>query len=205
MSYPAGQKLLFGFAVNDTTEPVMTIAGGVKWVCPFYSKWYDMLRRVNTYNKIEKNASYEGKGIHQEWHKFSSFKSWMASQDWEGKHLDKDVLGSGDVYGSEFCCFLPADVNAFVRGINFPAERAFGVNYNADRSVYVSRVYFDKKSINMGGFTNKYKAEMAYCLKKLECFKILESRHKLDMRVADSIKTKYEKLYEEAKALSQTI
>ena len=47
-----------------------------------------------------------------EWHRFSSFKAWMEKQDWEGKHLDKDLLVPGNKeYGPSTCIFVSNEVN----------------------------------------------------------------------------------------------
>lgn len=65
------------------------------WSCPFHRKWSDMLVRCYSPKRLEYRQSYAGCYVCDEWLTFSNFKSWMEKQDWEGKHLDKDLLQTG--------------------------------------------------------------------------------------------------------------
>lgn len=103
--------LVYGVGTNDADYQVaITEALGSKrvivWKCPYYQKWLNMLERVYGSDR----AAYEGVSVCESWLTFSNFRSWMEVQDWQGKELDKDVLGSS-VYGPDACLFIHKVVN----------------------------------------------------------------------------------------------
>lgn len=114
-------NLVLGVGINDaeyTTQIKRTISRKgekqrqkIVWVCPFYRKWFDMLNRCYS----NKYPTYEGCYVCDEWLRFTTFKSWMEQQDYESKHLDKDILVKGNkVYSPETCVFVSLDLNNFV-------------------------------------------------------------------------------------------
>lgn len=103
--------LVYGVGLNDANyQTAFTAASGSKrivvWRCPYYQKWVNMLERVYGSNRV----AYAGVSVCEEWLTFSNFRSWMEKQDWEGKELDKDILGAS-VYGPETCIFVHKTVN----------------------------------------------------------------------------------------------
>ena len=97
------KKLVFGVGHNDMPHGQASV-GGKK----YYTTWTNMLKRCYKENL--------GAKVCDEWLTFSNFKAWMEKQDWEGKHLDKDLLGDGTLYSPETCCFLPPKINSFLVG-----------------------------------------------------------------------------------------
>ena len=74
--------------------------------CPYYARWRSMLKRVT------KDVEYKDVTVSSEWLKFSVFRAWMVTKDWEGNEIDKDILTIGNkVYSSDNCCFVPAELN----------------------------------------------------------------------------------------------
>jgi len=73
-----------------------------------------MIRRCYDEEHKKKAISYNGCEVCEEWLTFSNFKAWMEKQDWEGKNLDKDLLGDGKLYSPVTCCFLTSRVNNFI-------------------------------------------------------------------------------------------
>lgn len=80
--------MVFGVGMNDSNYPVHEFSykldsKGNKvidkrlWTCPFYEKWYEMLRRVYSKSKQENNPAYEGARVCQEWLVLSNFKRWL--------------------------------------------------------------------------------------------------------------------------------
>lgn len=113
-------RLVMGVGVNDAGYPItknkMINGKSVQtWICPFYSRWRGMLERA--YSTVYKSSytTYEGCSVCEEWHLFSTFKSWMEQQDWKGKQLDKDLLyPTNKVYSPETCVFISQKVNLFL-------------------------------------------------------------------------------------------
>lgn len=120
-----GQKgqLVYGVGINDSPYPVYktTKLNGKRkiiWNCPFYRVWNRMLERCYSEKTIKRHQTYEGCSVHDDWHSFMNFKSWMENQDWEGKELDKDLLFEGNkVYGPETCLFITQSLNCFTTEI----------------------------------------------------------------------------------------
>lgn len=87
----------------------------VVWRCPYYARWCDMLRRCYSKTFKNKNLTYLDCIVCDEWLYFSKFKSWMETQDWEGKQLDKDILIAGNkIYSPDTCIFVTKALNLFV-------------------------------------------------------------------------------------------
>ena len=117
--------LVYGVGINDAdyrvqenkcyTNNLGKRATEVLWRCPYYDRWYGMIRRCYSERELSRFPTYKGCSVCEEWLTFSNFKSWMEQQDWEGKHLDKDLLiYKNKVYSSETCVFVDYKVNLFI-------------------------------------------------------------------------------------------
>lgn len=112
-------KLVAGVGVNDADYPIVrfgeTVNGRKKreWICPYYKTWSAMLNRCYR-NPVQ--TAYKDTTVCDEWHTFSSFKSWMETHEWEGKELDKDLLSENNVYSPSTCIFIPGWLNAYLIG-----------------------------------------------------------------------------------------
>jgi hypothetical protein len=198
------RRLICGVGVNDA--PYSTLLGydkdGRQIRCPYYMKWKSLLSRcynpnewkqTNKYGYL-KNAQYEYCTVAEEWHTFTNFKSWMESQDWEGKHLDKDILFPGNtVYGPDTCVFVPPYINTMLvdqkRG-KYPP----GVNYDKRAKSYFIRVRNNGKKTSRGYW--KTVDEAAYEFRKFRQEEIIAEANKLtDNKLRNALinyaKTKY--------------
>lgn len=82
-----------------------------------YQAWKDMLKRCYSKKFLEKNKSYLGCSVSEEWLNFQVFAEWYTKQKNYGKgyHLDKDLLIKGNkVYSKESCSLLPVEVNTAI-------------------------------------------------------------------------------------------
>lgn len=117
-------KLVCGVGINDAdyaiSKELVWYEDGVRkrklvWRCPYYDRWTAMMKRCysNWYQK--ENKTYSECIVCEEWLIFSNFKAWMETQDWEGKHLDKDILFEGNkLYSPETCVFVSRKLNTFI-------------------------------------------------------------------------------------------
>ena len=91
---------------------------------PEYKKWNSMLQRC--YATRRSQPTYEKCYVCVRWQYLSKFTLWMSSQDWQGKHLDKDLLGDTFEYSPEKCCFISRELNMLIeprgRDINLSEE-----------------------------------------------------------------------------------
>lgn len=121
------RQMVYGVGVNDawyTVQIKEPVPGRYKngkkkqrsvWICPFYSAWVDMLRRGYSESFNLMRPSYKDVSVCEHWHRFSKFRSWMETQDWEGNHLDKDLLiFNNKTYSPETCVFVTPAVNSFL-------------------------------------------------------------------------------------------
>lgn len=118
------KKLVHGVGINDADyvvekyEEIGYVGGKRKrkrvWACPYYLAWRGMLMRCYSDKYQERKPTYVGCTVSEDWLTFSNFKEWMEKQDWEGLHLDKDILFEGNkVYSAEACVFITPTVNLF--------------------------------------------------------------------------------------------
>lgn len=108
-------KLVYGVGVNDACYPTSPVVDGKQVRCIFYKTWQGMIERCYSAKSLKKRPTYKGCSVCPEWHKFSNFKAWMESQEWEGNELDKDLLVlDNKVYGPDTCIFVSAKVNTFM-------------------------------------------------------------------------------------------
>lgn len=138
----------------------------VKWMCPYFTTWKNMLRRCYSKNKFE-NLTYEDKIVCDEWLRFSNFKRWMEQQDWEGLSLDKDILCHGNkVYTPQVCRFVPSFVNnILLTRASKRGELPLGVSKNRRKfGAYSSDA--NGKTVLLGLFNNPESAHRAWQMDK---------------------------------------
>lgn len=86
------KQLVHGMGFNDADYVVYPRINGKQIMCPFYSKWANMLKRCFSSKYQETHPTYIGCSVIKKWLTFSNFRSWMINQDWKDKVLDKDTL-----------------------------------------------------------------------------------------------------------------
>lgn len=167
-------KTVCGFGINDANYEVQTMCyseGKVVRVhtCPYYSRWYDMIRRCYNKRALSKRNSYEKVTVCEDWAVFSKFKDWMSKQDWENKVLDKDLL-SGIEYSPTTCLFIPESVNVFIKDRVKNKANKRGSYYHSRDKVYESYCsnQFTKRLEYLSRFKNEDDAHNAWKVRKLE-------------------------------------
>lgn len=166
---------VYGFGVNDATYKVHH--------CPFYARWCAILRRSYCEKWKAAHPTYNGCFVHEDWLLFSNFKSWMDAQDWEGKHLDKDLLVLGNkMYSRSTCLFIDQEVNKFFNCGVYP----FGVNFDKNLQKFKARVNINGKNKHLGMFETESSAYKAWETEKTKACIELAGRQ-TDQKVADAI------------------
>lgn len=197
-------RLVHGVGISDGDSPTQKkdkfwIDGKcferVVWTCPFYSRWCAMLNRVYGVKANSENSNYKNCSVCEEWKRFSNFKAWMEKQDWEGKHLDKDLLKFGNrAYCSEFCTFVDTKVNAFLTdSLKVRGEWPIGVDWHKISGRFRARIGnpFTTKSECLGYYSSPEPAHQAWLTRKLELAKLLAAEQD-DPRVAKALVLRYE-------------
>ena len=197
-------KLVFGVGVNDADyvvkkwETIEYVNGKQKkklvWECPYYRVWKDMLKRCYSTKYRERNPTYEGCSVSEEWLTFSNFRRWMEKQDFECMQLDKDLLFEcNKVYSEETCVFVSSMVNSFTTDCGASrGEWPIGVHWNKGTSKFESRCRnpFTKRQEYLGLFLNELEAHQAWLERKLELAHLLAAEQ-TDERVAKALIERY--------------
>ena len=172
--------LVCGVGVNDADYAVSPKIDGKRDTCPFYKKWAYMLARAYS----GKRSAYENVLVCQEWLTFSSFRSWMETQDWLGKDLDKDIVSPGNkLYSPSTCCFVAPEINSLLVGQGTSNCSAQGVTYNKTDNRYISRVSENGTIKYLGCFTSHESAHAAYAINKSKHLTTI-AHQQADTRVA---------------------
>jgi hypothetical protein len=152
-------KKLYGIGVNDADYAVTKtnkVDGKqrVVWKCPYYTVWCNMLHRCYYEPYSIRYPTYKGCSVCEEWIHFSNFKSWMETQDFEGKELDKDILVEGNkIYSAETCRFVTKQLNYFLTDHNaFRGDWPLGVIWQKHANKFRIRCSnpFTKKQEHLG-------------------------------------------------------
>lgn len=158
------KKLVSGVGVNDSIHPVNTKLNGKNVRCPFYEKWTGMLNRCYSSKFHKRNPTYIGCKVCDEWLTFSNFKRWMETQEWNGKHLDKDILQQGcKIYSPSTCIFVTPFINSLL--LTRDARRGFyplGVVYQHERAKFQSNIAINGKSKHLGFFDTEKQAHKSW-------------------------------------------
>lgn len=192
-------KPVYGVGTNDAGHPVRryeNVDGAYRrlWQCAFYRTWADMLKRCYSEKFQAATPSYRGCAVIDEWLVFSSFRDWMASQDHEGKQLDKDLLIPGNkLYSPETCCFLSHQLNSFLNdGGSWRGGWPKGVHFHARSGLFRAKCNdpFSNSRRWLGEFKCAQEAHVAWrqCKHELAC-KYAEQQ--TDQRIAEALRTRY--------------
>ena len=165
------RKLVHGIAINDADYTVCPTIGRKKVCCPAYISWHNMLMRVFSSAYHEKQPTYIGCTVDDEWLKFSIYRKWWVNNSVDGWHLDKDFILPGNKhYSKENCIFIPHWLSAIVSGHESKrGEFPIGVTYDKRYGLYVARCFDprDGKKKYIGGFVDPESAALAYKERKL--------------------------------------
>ena len=193
-------KLVFGVGINDACYAVskrtQDISGNVKVIwCPFYKVWTSLLARTCGERVKNLQPTYKDCTVCEEWLTFSNFKSWMETQNWKGKQLDKDILVPGNKhYSPNTCVFVDTKVNNFILdGVKRGSPWPVGVSYYKRHRKFHAQCKSAtlKKDVSLGYFDAPEEAHQAWLTFKLEQARVLAAEQD-DPRVAQALVHRYE-------------
>lgn len=191
----AGKRtIVFGVGINDADYLTNKRINGKLVACPYYTKWHHMIRRCYSERSLAVNPTYRGCSVCENWLTFSNFKAWMETQDWHGKHLDKDFVVPGNkVYSPENCVFIDQKLNKFIN------SRASARGNSMIGTFYVQRLGkfrsgcknpFTGKKEHLGCYSLEIDAHVAWKKYKhrMAC---MFADIQVDKRVADSLRVMF--------------
>lgn len=168
----ASRRLYYGVGINDADYVAQPNNRQLR--CPYFDVWHSMLRRCYSSSAVMCPPT-----VCPEWHKFTTFKSWMQEQPWQGKALDKDIKVSGsNLYSAETCTFVPTYINSFFTATRVAGYRnlPIGVNYKATLTTrpYIAQCFCEGRRRHIGIYSSAQEAHRAWQERKLEaCSKVL--------------------------------
>lgn len=193
----SGRSLIYGWGINDAgyvVEDKIRIGADRKVqylsICPFYKKWAGMIRRCRSTAFQERNPTYVGVRASEEWRRFSVFKEWMQGQPWEGNELDKDLLGAGDLYSPDTCCFVHKDINGFFANCTPSTGKLLGVSPYNKSGKYRSQGLKNGKRYNIGVYPTQIEAHEAWLAYKSGCLEALIAKHLVPPKVESALRMK---------------
>lgn len=154
-----------------------------------YNTWKGILER--SYNKKfqEKQPTYKGGTVAEEWHNFQNFAR-RFEENYDPKimqkwHLDKDILVEWNkTYSPETCAFIPAEINClFYKKTSNYGILPIGVVKYKDK--FVAQMTKHNKHIFLGIFNTIEEAFQAYKISKEECIK--EAANKWKGKITDQV------------------
>ena len=191
-------KLVHGVGINDLPRGSCSVmVDGKQIVHPFYNKWASMLFRCYDTKYHQKQPTYAGCTVCEEWKTLSNFKEWFDQQPLE-RHswqLDKDLLfPSNKIYSPETCILVPQWLNSFVveRG-NDRGEYLIGCYWNKQANKFRAKINDGHgKKTHLGYFTDELSAHLAWKSAKLQMVHDMKDNLDLvDRRIYDVLVKRY--------------
>lgn len=199
------KRLVYGHGINDADYQTSFRVEGKERKCPFYVKWVEMLKHCYCPKYQAKFETYKKVVLCDDWHYFMSFKSWMETQDWVGRDLDKDLLTDTAVYSPETCMLIPHTLNCFMTKSNKTrGAYPIGVSYYKKYSNYASKISFNGKRKFLGYFDTAEEAHKAWQHSKLEVINTLKSKYFAEERICQGLDRVYKCIYEDIKENRET-
>lgn len=174
MGNKRSRKNVFNVGVNDVGYSVhqTTVLNGkqvITWSCPYYKKWYNMLRRCYDSKFLVKNPTYIGCYVDPDWLYLSNFIKWVDRQpnrNWEKCDLDKDLLVKGNKFYSEnTCIFITSTLNNFIVNISKDVK---GYYFKDGKFYARCRNHLTKKTEHLGAFSCEVSAKSRWKSRKIE-------------------------------------
>lgn len=182
------KTLVRGVGINDSETPVfLRLGDGKVWQDPIYRTWANILTRCTTTDKSygydyapNHNHTYLKTKICDEWLTYSKFRDWCIEKNWEGNHLDKDLLGDGTLYSPHTCVFLPSVVNSLMTGTRMKRKGGLlGTGYQDGR--YCAAVQCEGKKFKpLKYFDTEMEAHNYFREGKIEVIKYLAEKYLYD-------------------------
>lgn len=163
-------RKVYGVGINDANYAVSPKGADGKQVwCPYYRAWKRMLERAYCPKCHARYPTYTGVTVCKEWHSFMAFRAWMETQDWEGKHLDKDIIAPGNkVYSPDTCVFVPQALNLLLTDrAGGRGEWPIGVSWNKASNKFCGYIKEGGEKRHLGYFTCPHEAHMAWSKAKV--------------------------------------
>lgn len=152
---------------------------------PQYKVWSSMLARCYSTKLQEKNPTYNGVTVCDEWKNFQTFAAWYDENyyeiDGQRTDLDKDVLVKGNkVYSPDTCVFVPHIINTlFISCDGLRGDLPVGVNFHKASNKFITKCRNGKGiRTHLGLYDNPEEAFLVYQEFKYNIIKDVAEQYK---------------------------
>jgi len=161
--------VVYGIGINDFDGRVKVDGKPTK----VYDQWKAMLCRCYSNNYQEKEPTYIGCHVCDEWLSFTNFKIWYEDHYRPDYHLDKDILIKGNkIYSASTCEFVPQEINKlFLKRDSKRGNLPIGVTLDKRSNKFISRLRMNGSKCRIGVFNTPKEAFNAYKIFKEEYIK----------------------------------
>lgn len=186
-------KLIQGVGINDADYRIGIRSNGIlTWKCPIYVIWASMLSRCYSGKYHKDHPTYADCYVDDSWLKFSEFRKWVLTQEWQGLVLDKDTLNLGNkIYSESQCIFISTALNSFLT--NRRAARGpypLGVGVCKGRYFAYCNNPFTLRMDHLGAFPSAELAHEAW-RKRKHLHACAYADMQRDDRIADALRNRY--------------
>ena len=110
----------------------------------------------------------------------------MQTQDWQGKHLDKDILSQGNkVYSPVTCLFVSLEINLLLNERRTKRGKyKIGVHWHKTVKRFQSQLKVNSNSTHIGYFDTEQEAHDAYKVEKYRQIKKIALNQTEPLRAA---------------------
>lgn len=185
------KTMVFNVGINDADYVVDPSKKSGIGPCPAYKAWSRIMQRAYSNAFLSDNPTYHGVSVHEDWHKFSSFREWWCENVVHGWEIDKDLIMIGNMqYGPDVCIFIPKWLNVIVNGSSASrGDLPIGVYYHKREKRYRAQISMcEGRQKQLGSFSSPLIAYNAWLSAKLE---YIESRKKdidsIDVRIYSNV------------------
>ncbi len=139
--------------------------------CENYQKiktvWSKMFTRSYCKKYQQRQPTYLGCTVDEQWYNFQNFAEWFENNYVEGWHLDKDILVKGcKIYSPETCCFVPREINNLFT--NCISKRNLPIGVVKDGNKFRAQINKGEGVIYLGIFSTIEEAKSKYDIAKKE-------------------------------------
>lgn len=158
-------QLVYGVGINDRSCPAKIEGKNTKE----YALWHSMLERCFYKPHLEKQPTYIGCSVSDNFKHYHLFHVWCQTQvgfGKEGYQLDKDLLIKGNkLYSEDTCVFIPKELNALLT--KAAASRGLlPIGVTKYRKGFRAQCKIDGKTKSLGTFQTVEEAFKEYKLFK---------------------------------------
>ncbi|CAL9981694.1 HNH endonuclease [Vibrio phage K356] len=186
-------KKVYGVGVNDL-QGVSRLKS--------YQAWHNMLKRCYEPSELERQPTYVGCTVCDDWLTFSVFKEWYDKHYIDGYHLDKDLFDtSNKQYSPSKCFYIPRQLNGLFidRGAS-RGEYPIGVfNTKSGVKPFEASVRIRGHLKSLGRFSSVSEASEAYQEAKREYVLEEVARYRKEGSVHPKLLSAIEARYKEIK------